>query len=382
MKRLMMGVLIPLIVLAGGRAFAGGPLISGVLDSRADFAAGAGEGRDFSYGLEEYANIRARIDLRDRASFHGALNLIAASGTFASSPVSGAFAPGENYTAAMELERLYFRIKGEYLDAEAGLLRLGFGYGRVWGSSDFLNPRNPLFPEARKRGVLGAVLSAYPGDTVRFLGFGAAPKNPFNGGGSGAIFGLSGDRHWDRLSLQALYAFETPRGESFRGVHRGGLSIKADVELGLVGDLLYTWDPASAEGVDGLSAGAGFDYSFHGGDFYVLAEYLFNGASSATAGSAENTAGFSRRHYLHGMILYHWNDYTRIGFACTAGLEDLSLSPVLTVEHELFQGFLLSLSGRIPLDRDVFARNGEYGELGPQCTGTRALISALARLRF
>jgi hypothetical protein len=377
-----------IVLLAAGGAFADGPVVSGVLESRADFAATEGEGRDFSYGLEEYANIRLRIDLRDRASFYGAFNFIAVSGSFAEAaaampgngPLSGSFTGGENYAAAMELERLYCRINGEYLDAEAGLLRLGFGYGQVWGSSDFLNPRNPLFPDARKRAVLAAALSVYPGDTARVLAFGAAPKDPFAAGG--AFFGVSGDRHWDRLSVQGLYAFQTPRGESSWGVHRGGLSVKADLELGLVGDLLYTLDPASAQGADGLSAGAGFDYSFYGGDFYVLAEYLFNGRASATARGPENAAGFSRRHYLHGMILWQWNDYTRISLACTAGLEDASFSPILTVEHELFQGFTLGLSGRVPLDRDVFARNGEYGELGPQLTGTRVRISALARLRF
>jgi hypothetical protein len=377
-------------ILAGQVLFADGPVVSGVLESRADFAAGAGEGRDFSYGLEEYANLRMRIDLRERASFYGAFNLIAASGSFAEaaaassagSRLSGSFASGENYAAAMELERLYFRIKGEYLDAEAGLFRLGFGYGQVWGSSDFLNPRNPLFPDARKRAVLGAALSAYPGDTARILAFGAAPGDPFNSRGGGAFFGLCGDRDWDRLSVQSLYAFETPREESSWGIHRGGLSVKADVELGLVGDLLYTWDPASAEGMDGLSAGAGFDYSFHDGDFYVLAEYLFNGLASATAKGPENAAGFSRRHYLHGMILYRWSDYTRISLACTAGLEDASFSPVLTAEHELFQGFTLSLSGRVPLDRDVFAHNGRYGEFGPGTAGVRALFGVRAQLRF
>lgn len=385
LKRVMAVVF--LLVLRKTLAVADGPVVSGILESRADFAAGAGDERDFSYGLEEYANLRMQFAIREQAVLYGAFNLIAASGNAARAVVAGGFSgsahsAGENYAAALELERLYLRINGGHFDTEAGLIRLAFGYGQVWGSSDFLNPRSPLFPDARKRAVLGMAFSAYPSDTARLRGFGSAPKNPLSAGGKGAVFGCSGDQHWDRLSLQGLYAFEVPREESTWGIHRAGLSLKLEAEAGFMADMLYTYDRKANPGMDGLSAGGGFDYSFFKGRFYWLTEYLFNGVHSDTAKSPENADGLSKRHYLYSMILYRLTDYTNLSLACTAGLTDCSFSPVLTAEHELFQGFVLSLSGRVPLDRDLFAKNGKTGELGPKQTGTRAVINFLARLRF
>jgi hypothetical protein len=393
-----------LLLCAAAAVFAEGPEFSGVLNSTVSMGAGAGEAPDFFYGLEEYANLRMRVRLREEVSFYGAVNIIAAAGVFArdaaaqahsgaASPLPfSAFTTGENYAAALEPERLYFRVNGEYLDGEAGLMRLAFGYGRIWGPSDFLNPKNPLLPDARPRAVLGSSLAFYPGDTKLGI-FAAAPKKPLDIGGGGFIAGLSADRHGDRVSLQGLYAFETPRTGFPAGIHRAGLSVKAELELGLVADVLYTWNPQSAPGIDGLSASAGFDYSFYRGKFYCLAEYLYSGAASITAGEApagdstgSPAAGLGQRHYLYAMILYRWSDYTNTGLACTAGLEDLSFTPVLSVEHELLQGLTLSVRGQLPLDRDVFTGNGRRGEFGPlppeASQGRRFELNLKAGLRF
>jgi hypothetical protein len=373
-----------------GAVFGQGLEFSGLLDSTVSMGAGAGEGPDFFYGFEEYANLRMQAKLREGITFYGALNLTAAAGSPAEAaaglgaanaavyPGLGAssFSAGENYAAALELERLYFRVNGEYLDGEAGLMRLAFGYGQVWGPSDFLNPRNPLYPDARPRAILGAGLFLYPGDKVKIQGFAAAPRDPLNTAGEGAQAGLAGEIHGELLSIQALYAFESPRGGNSRGIHRGGLSLKADMELGLVADLLYTLNPGAMSGFGGLAASAGFDYSLLDGNLYILAEYLYNGAESVSSRE------FSRRHYLYVLAQYRFTDYTNAGLACVAGLEDLSFAPVLTVEHDLFQGFTLSLSGRLPLDREVFSAAEEPGELGPVNTGTRFLLSAKVRLRF
>jgi hypothetical protein len=393
-----------LLLGTAGAAFAEGPEFSGVLDSTVSLGAGAGEASGFSYGLEEYLNLRMQAKLRGGITFYGAVNLIAAAGVFAeeaaalahaASPLPlSSFTTGESYAAALEPERLYFRVNGEYLDGEAGLMRLAFGYGQVWGPSDFLNPKQPLLPDARPRAVLGSSLAYYPGDTVKLTLFGAAPKDPLDSGGGGFIAGLSADRHGDRVSLQGLYAFETPRPRSPLGIHRAGFSIKADLELGLLADLLYSWNPQSAPGIDGLAASAGFDYSFYRGKFYCLAEYLYSGAASVTAGerwdgSPEEpipAAGLGHRHYLYALILYHWSDYTNTSLACAAGLEDLSFTPMLSVEHELLQGLTVILRGQVPLDRDVFTGNGKQGEFGPlppgSSRGQRFQFTAKARLRF
>jgi hypothetical protein len=377
MKQRYLLMFTALFVLRGLPLSADGLTFSGLLDSKVSAGKGAGETGAFHYGIEEYANLRMQAKVGGSAVFYGAFNFIAASGASAGSLAigNGAAATGENYAAAMELERLYFRLNGNYLDFDAGLMRLAHGYGQVWGPSDFLNPRNPLFPDARPRAVLGSSLAAYPVDSVKLLAFAAAPKNPLAAGGEGFIFGLSGDAHWDRASVQVLYAFETPQSGSDSGIHRGGLSLKADLELGFTADLLYTYDHETPPGIEGLAASTGFDYSFFKGNLYVLAEYLYNGASSAAA------EGLLHHHYLYTMFLYRLSDYTSFNLALVSGLEDHSFSPSLGMDHELLQGVTLSLSGSLPLDEDLFTGNGKQGELGPAQQGA-FLLSAKVRLRF
>jgi hypothetical protein len=383
-----------------GIAFAAEPELSGVADTTINYTAGTGDAPESSLGIEEYANLRLRFRVGEKAIFYAAFNLTALAGNylenaalsgslyqnpyFASTP----FIYGQNYAAGMELERLYLRINGDYIDAEAGLLRINFGYGQVWGSSDFLNPRNPLFPNARPRGVLGVNASFYPLDSLKLMGFVVAPKNPLEVKGDGEIHGLSMDQHWDRASLQALYAFQNPDSAFGQGIHRFGLSVKADLELGFVVDGLYNLNPEKAEGIDGLSLGAGFDYSFLGGDLYVLAEYLFNGSSSVTAlGFGGN---WSNNHYLYGTALYRFNDHCNLGLSTVFCFDDLSFSPFATLNYELFQGFSLNLTARLPLDQKTL-NGGKAGELGPVpprpdgsegTAGARFIVNAGARLRF
>jgi hypothetical protein len=365
LKRVLMAAL--LLALTVG-AFAQGLEFSGILDSKVSFSGDPGGGRPFAYDWEEYANLRMRASVGESADFYGAVNLIAAAGNSAVNAAAlgtgyaaaypglgpSAFTAGENYAAALELERLYMRIKGEYLDVDTGLMRIGFGFGQAFSPSDFLNPRNPLFPDARPRAVLGAAFSAYPQDDLKLLAFTVTPKSPLDSAGGGFIAGVSADKHGDRASVQFLYAYESPREGSPTGIHRSGLSLKADLELGFVADLLYTYNPEAGLGIGGLSADAGFDYSFGDGKFYVLAEYLYSGSASSTAQSAENVLGLSTRHNICGTILYHINDYTQINLTCLFGPEDVSVTPVLTLDHDLFQGVTLTLSCQAALDKEEF----------------------------
>jgi len=404
--------------------FAAEPELSGVLDSTVNYTAGGRDASSHYWGIEEYANLRMRIRTREKATVFAAFNLIAISGNyldaaalmeitnpnqyFAATP----YVYGGNFAAAMELERLYFRINGDNIDTEAGLLRMNFGYGQVWGSSDFLNPRNPLFPNARPRGLLGMNASFYPADSLKLMGFAAAPKNPMGKDGGGFIPGLCMDQHWDRASLQVLYAYETPinPGENLiseepgvldmppptaspNGIHRFGLSLKADLKLGFVVDALYMLNPDKPEGIDGLSAGAGFDYNFFDGDLYILFEYLYNGLSSVSA--ARYGGDWSNNHYLYGTALYSFNDYSSLSFSTVFCFDDLSFSPFATLNYELFQGFSFNLTARFCFDQKDFGGN-KAGELGPapplleilndtpfeSQRGARVIVNAGVRLRF
>jgi hypothetical protein len=383
-----------LSALAAGSPHAQGLTVSGILDSTVSLKAGAGTSPAFSYGIEEYANLRLQAKIRDQAVFSGALNLIAAAGdpaanasqltAYQAANAAGlppsAFTAGENYIAGFELERLSLRLNGDYLDFDGGLLRLPFGYGQVWGSSDFLNPKNPLSPDARLRAVLGAGLSCYPIDSLKLLAFGAAPKNPFAQSGQGGLAGLSMDKHWDTASLQALYAFESPQEGSDQGIHRLGMSVKADVEAGLVLDALYAYNPQAETGVEGLSLSLGADYSFFEGKLVALAEYLYSGAASSTA--LGYGGSLSNRNYLYTGLTYIISDYTSAGLALISGFDDVSFTPVLTAQHDLFQGCSLIASAQIPLDRDLFADDGNRGELGPHSQRSYYSFNAKVRLRF
>ena len=93
-------------------------------------------------------------------------------------------------------------------------------------------------------------------------------------------------------------------------------------------------------------------------------------------------AELNRRNYLYAAASYTWNDYTSTTLSCVASLDDLSFSPLASVEHEPFQGLTLGLSLRVPLDGRTFSSGGNYGELGPVHTGMGFQAVATAKLRF
>ena len=360
----------------------------------------------FTFGIEEFANLRIQARLRDKAVVVGAVNLLAAAGNYAVSALqfsSGSplavtsYVEGKNYIAGIELERLYFRIFGEYINFDGGLMRIPFGYGQVWGSSDFLSSRNPLRPDARPRAILGAALAWFPIDGLKLLTFFSAPENVFSWKGEGFFFGLSVDKHWNKASIQGLYSFETPQqalidsslGEIFDdtrkyGVHRFGLSVKADLVVGLVLDALYTYNHKERTKEEGLSLSAGIDYSFLGGDLVVLAEYLYNGKTSSTA--LKYGGEFSNNHYLYTGLTVRFNDFTNMNIALMSSFDDISFTPVITFNYDLFQGALLTITAQVPMDRDLFHKNGKRGELGPIPPGIDLgryfVFSARLRLRF
>jgi hypothetical protein len=344
-----------------------GITVSGFLDSTVSMGAGAGHSSDFSYGFEEYANIRMQAKLREFATVFCDVNFIVAASDLAS------------YTI-IEPERLYFRINTETIRLDGGLLRLPFGYGLVWRPTDFLNPVNPLLPDARLRGVLGAGLSWYAADTLKLAAFGTAPRDAISQSEEGGHIGLMVEQQWDKIDMQSMYFFESPHSDSEYGIHRIGVSLKADLELGFVLDALYSYNHEAKTGIDGLSLSAGFDYSFFNGDLIVLAEYLYNGSSSST--SKKGGGSFVNEHYLYTGFTWRFNDLTSAGLALISGFSDISFTPIVTFNRDLFQGATLIFSARIPLDRDLFSDDGKHGELGPFSLGRYFDSSVKLRLRF
>ncbi|MCL2809627.1 MAG: hypothetical protein FWD24_06135 [Treponema sp.] len=351
MKRVFIFIIFLFIVLGVSAQMT----VSGILDSTVSMNVGAGDSPAFSYGIEEFANIRFQSRIRDKATVHGAVNLIAASGIHAF-PLTGigmSFS-SENFISVIELERLYFRLRGEHVDIDGGLFRLPFGYGQVWGSSDFLNPKNPLKPDARPRAILGTALTWYPIDELKLLCFYSAPREPLSIKGEGSFFGLSMDRHWDNASLQGLYSFETPSDNFKFGIHRAGFSLKADIEIGFVIDALYTYNHEEKFSIDGLSFSIGADYSFFDGDLIVLAEYLYNGKTSSTA---EGFGGnFKNNHYLYTGFTWIFDSFTNMNIALISSFDEISFTPFISVNHDLFQGAVLTFTVQTPFDLDSFSR--------------------------
>ncbi len=385
-----------------------GATLAGSLETRFEGALGAGGSGGAYSGFEEYANLRLKAAVGERGTVHAAANLVAASGSLLPPPgTDPAFDAGEGYAAALEVERLFFRLESDAADLEAGLLRMAFGHGQAWSPLDFLSPKNPLLPDARPRGILGASTSAFPSATARLKAFAATGKDPYDERQGGAVFGAAGDLHGEKASLQALYAYEAPSAAYTDGVHRAGLSLKLDAEAAVVLEGLYAYDGAAREGLRGFEAAAGIDYSLFAGKLYLVGQYLYNGPGALSpgdgldalydpaAGPWRNTAPrdripaagvpydeLNRRNYLYASAVYAFDDFTRTTLDCVAGLDDLSFSPSLTVEHEPFQGAVLSLSLRLPLDERVLSGRGDDGELGPVHSGMRASITARARFKF
>ena len=366
--------------------------ISGILDTSVSLQAGTLDAPNYFSGFEEYANIRFQSKIRDKAAVYGAVNFIAASGIYAINAREMAFVGngyplnstsyiyGENYIAGIELERLYFRLSGESMDFDGGLMRLPFGYSQVWGSSDFLNPKNPLKPDARPRATLGAAFFWYPTEETKLSAFYSAPRDPFSQYDC-SFLGLAFDKHWNKASIQTLYCYETPEERTYFGIHRAGLSVKADLEVGLVLDALYTLNPEVWTGLDGLSFSAGADYSFFDGKLIVLAEYLFNGKASSTAyNPLTNISGFSNYNYLYTSFTFRFNDFTNISAALISCFDDVSFTPVLTLNYDLFQGTALTITAQAPIDRALIYCDDRHGELGPR--GYYFYSSAKIRVRF
>lgn len=335
---------------------------------------------DFSYGFEEYANLRIKARVGERGTFYGAANLIAAAGSLVRESEAAEAADlfdsplivGRNYAAAVEPERLYIRVEGDAFDYETGLMRLAFGYGQAWSPSDFLSPRNPLLPDARPRGVLAIAATAYPTDAWKIKTFAVAGEDPEKDDAAGSVLGAAADLHTDRASFQALYAWEAAAADA--DAHRFGLSVKADAEVGIALDALYTIESPRG-GPEGLGASLGIDYSFLDGDLYALAQYLYNGGSL-------RSFDLRQTNYLYGMLAYSVSDYTLATLDCALSLDDGSFQPSLTVAHEPFQGLSLSLSCRAPLDAGVFSGGGAEGEFGPEASLSRILVTAKAKAKF
>lgn len=112
------------------------PLINGIFTSQIGVLnerSYPGDGGSFSQGWSNLANLRYKAVVNEWLSFSVSANISAESGFYAQSQAA---------SAGIELERLFFRAGNEWVEVEAGLLRIPRGYGYVFSPMDLFNVRD------------------------------------------------------------------------------------------------------------------------------------------------------------------------------------------------------------------------------------------------
>ncbi|MCK4796626.1 MAG: hypothetical protein KAT05_04550 [Spirochaetes bacterium] len=284
---------------------------------------------EFSWGWNNYANLRFKADIGEYLTFGFAVNINMLAGNYTemyqlyyaqmilsvNDPLAVSlesdnlfsipFYYKSTYIGSFDLERLYFRVGNDYFDINTGLIRIARGYGYSFSPMDFFNPKDPLNLKARPEGKLAFVSTFYPADMWKIEAFVVAPDNPINSQGWGFKFGSATQFNVNKFNFEFLYTFFLPEIEYNKDPaelnlpeyinndfsHIIGFSMKADIEIGLFIDAIYRLDHKVLwygsyygkpfYGYEGLEAAIGIDYTINipgtYASIYLLLEYMFYG---------------------------------------------------------------------------------------------------------
>jgi hypothetical protein len=351
------------------------PDVSGTIEGKA--VGNVDDGGTWAYSFEEYSNLRVKAFVGEKAVVNVAANLIASSGD------------ASDLSLDAEIERLYFSVGGEKLDFDAGLMRLPFGFGQGFRPVDAYAKPNPLYPDARYRGVLAAAATAYPAESVKLSAFFVDGDDALHARGSLPLArvnrpsaGASAEIHLPALSAQSLFIYDLPEKPDARTRTRIGASLKFDLVAGFALDALYTIPEYSRDADECLEAAIGADWSFDSGKFYLFAQYFYNGDGGLEtddgAPSVDADPVFAGKHYATGSASWHASDYTTLSGGVTVALDDRSLVPTFGISHEPFQGMTVSLDLRSPLALGA----GNDGEFGPERSRSRGSATLGGKLKF
>jgi hypothetical protein len=402
------------------------PLINGIFTSQIgvlnerSYPDGGGL---FSQGWSNLANLRYKAVVNEGLSFSVSANISAESGFYAQSQAAG---------VGIELERLFFKAGSEWLEVEAGLLRIPRGYGYVFSPMDLFNVRDPtnsLDPQARPAGKWGVHATFFAGDMWKIELFGLAPDDLLEKGPWGSKLGAAstfslGKVNVDTLSSVFLPSLEYGVDPASRSLppytnndftEVAGFAVKADVEIGLYVEAVYRIENRSfAEGsyygkdlawYRGLEAVLGADYTIT--DLYLMAEYLFYGPGHVDWGESldalytspdwknlspagrpalldlsMNPLAFAHHDYLFLMSRYSPAQDLSVGVSCLAGLDDLSALFTVFGEYEVVQGLTLQASALFPVDRTLFDSSAAPGEWGSTNLGFHQMFGLAAKVKF
>lgn len=336
------------------------------------------------------------------------------------------------YIGGFELERVSFSAGNMYFTFEMGLMRLARGFGYAFSPTDYFNPKNPYNQKGRPEGKLAMQTVFYPGDMWKITAFAVAPDNPLESEGWGVTTGFSTMFNLGKFNFEFSYSFLLPEiayekdpvklglPETARNdfSHIAGFSMKADIEIGFFIDAVYRFEHKAFrtgkfynrdfKGYDGLEAALGIDYTLPGGKVYLLTEYLFYGPAALTWGeslddlysdnenwykkslmnrallldTSRKTGNFLRHNYLFNMIRVQINDYVGITGSAMLGLDDISAVTSVNAEIAPVQALSIGIGYSNFIDRSLFHKEFEKGELGSKNTGVYNMISITSRIRF
>ena len=307
------------------------------------YAAYAGNGSlgaaDFSYGSDTTLGLdlralgeRARAEASVEAAVLTGASALAAWAASASGlarpdellvPGTAPAAPAAETLVAFRLRTLYLKLDFDWASLTAGRQVVNYNRGVLWSPTDLFNELDLTGLSPVRLGS-DALRAAVPLGATAGLDLVAAPTTApadgrYSARLSALIAGVDG----------ALTAARAGKGWMF------GADLKADIEVGIYGDVACSLPDSGQAGA--LRAAAGVDWSI--GDFVMAAEYYYNG------GGAEADPLFPGTHNLYASLLWNATELFSLSETVIWDIADgsgtaLLLGSLSAAQNATFQAYL------------------------------------------
>jgi hypothetical protein len=307
------------------------------------FAAYAGNGSleeaDFSYGSTTTLDLdlrargeRARAEASAEAAVLTGASALAAWAASASGlartdellvPGAEPAGSGPETLVALRLRTLYVKLDFDWASLTAGRQVINYNRGVLWSPTDLFNELDLTGLSPVRLGS-DALRLAVPFDATAGLDLAAAPTTApadgrYSARLSGLVAGVDG----------ALTTARAGRGWMF------GADFKADLVVGIYGDVAYRVPDSGADAA--FRAAAGADWSI--GDLVMAAEYYYNG------GGADADPLFPGSHNLYASLLWNATELFSLSGTVTWDIPDgsgtaLLLGSLSAAQNATFQAYL------------------------------------------
>lgn len=238
-------------------------------------------------------------------------------------PGAAPAAPAPATLAAFRLRTLYLKLDFDWATLAAGRQVVNYNRGVLWSPTDLFNELDLTGLSPVRLGT-DALRAAVPLGATGGFDLVAAPTTApadgrYSARLSGLIAGIDG----------ALTTARAGKGWMF------GADFKADIEVGIYGDVAFTLPDSGQAGA--LRAAAGVDWSI--GDFVMAAEYYYNG------GGAEADTLFPGSHNLYASLLWNATELFSLSGTVIWDIADgsgtaLLLGSLSAAQNATFQAYL------------------------------------------